>query len=326
WRTTTAYDGKFTRVTPPAGATPATTVVDARGRMVELRQHTGDSDSDGEPDVGGTYQATTYERDPEGRLAKVVETTTTNADGDDTAVWTYGYDVLGRQVMADDPDRGTTTSVYDLAGQTLAVTDANGDSLAYEYDGLGRKTGMFDATVSGGDVTLGGQRAGWVFDRLTDPAGTPTSTIVKGQATASVRYEDGHEYVTSVTGYDDGYRPTGSRVHLPSSNSVLDGLAGTYETQYSYMADGQVEAVTLQAAGGLGQETVTTHFDESSLPEWMGGGFGWGTYVAASGRTILGESSWLDLGNTYAAVVSYRYEEGTRRLEGIALDRERIDG
>ncbi|WP_460754848.1 polymorphic toxin-type HINT domain-containing protein [Myceligenerans cantabricum] len=326
WRTTTAYDGKFTSVTPPEGGTPTTTMVDARGRMIELRQHTGDSDSDGRPDVGGTYQATTYERDPEGRLAEVVETTTKNGAGQDTAVWTYGYDVLGRQVTADDPDRGTTTTVYDVAGQTLAVTDANGDSLGYKYDALGRKTGMFDATVTGGNVSYGAQRAGWVFDRLTDPAGTPGSTIVKGQATASVRHEGGHEYVTSVTGYDDAYRPTGSVVHLPGSNTELGGLAGDYETSYTYMADGQVESVTLPAAGGLGQETVTTHFDESSLPEWMGGGFGWGTYVAASGRTIYGEQSWLDLGNTYAAVVSYQYDEATRRLENIALDRERING
>jgi YD repeat-containing protein len=115
WKTTTRYDGKFTRVTPPDGGTPTTTVVDARGRMVELRQHTGAS-----PSVDGPYQATTYKRDPEGRLTEVIETTTVNAEAKKTAVWKYTYDVLGRQVEADDPDRMVPNPERKAQRKTLA--------------------------------------------------------------------------------------------------------------------------------------------------------------------------------------------------------------
>ncbi|WP_136706748.1 hypothetical protein [Agromyces sp. H66] len=77
----------------------------------------------------------------------------------------------------------------------------------------------------------------------------------------------------------------------------------------------------------LGAETVTTVYDAaSSMPSWMSGGFGWGTYVAASRFAADGRPLLADLGNTYGAVVSYRYEDGTKRLSGISLDRERING
>ncbi|GAA1854178.1 RHS repeat-associated core domain-containing protein [Myceligenerans crystallogenes] len=309
-RTTTVYDGKFTRVTPPQGGTRTTTVTDARGRTVELRQYTSDS----------AFQATTYGYDPEGRLAKVVEKTTAKA------IWQYRYDLLGREVWSEDPARGVTTTIYDLAGQIRAVTDATGDMVSYRYDKLGRKTAMYDANLENGVVTDDGlPRAEWVFDRITSATGVPGETVVKGQATATIRHLDGYDYVTSVSGVDAMGRPTGSRVHIPARD-LHAGVSGTYETKYSYMADGQVEAVTLPAAGSLGKETVTTYYDSASMPEWMGGGFGWGTYVAASERTVYGEQSWMDLGNTYAAVVSYEYDEFTRRLSNISVDRERISG
>lgn len=72
---------------------------------------------------------------------------------------------------------------------------------------------------------------------------------------------------------------------------------------------------------------MTTHFDEeTSVAEWMGGGFGWGTYVASSRTDVFGRLSYLDLGNTYGTVVSYGYEVGTDRLMNVKLDRERIGG
>ena len=84
------------------------------------------------------------------------------------------------------------------------------------------------------------------------------------------------------------------------------------------------------ASGGgtkvLGAETVTTYYDTASRPQWMAGGFGWGTYVAESRRDDYGKVTALDLGNTYGAVASYTYDEVTQRLTGIAVKREQIDG
>ncbi len=58
----------------------------------------------------------------------------------------------------------------------------------------------------------------------------------------------------------------------------------------------------------------------------MGGGFGWGVYVASSKFAADGRPVNMDLGNTFGAVVTYRYEDGTNRLSSIDLNRERISG
>lgn len=114
---------------------------------------------------------------------------------------------------------------------------------------------------------------------------------------------------------------------IPDTNTKMAGLSGTYEQRVTYTADGQVASTTYPAAGGLSKETVTTYFDEeTSVAEWMGGGFGWGTYVASSRTDVFGRLSYLDLGNTYGTVVSYGYEVGTDRLMNVKLDRERIGG
>jgi RHS repeat-associated protein len=76
----------------------------------------------------------------------------------------------------------------------------------------------------------------------------------------------------------------------------------------------------------LGQEQVSTYFDSASMPRWMAGGFGWGTYVAESRFTAFGQPLLTDLGNTYGAVVSYQYDEVTNRLTDVALKREQIRG
>ena len=94
----------------------------------------------------------------------------------------------------------------------------------------------------------------------------------------------------------------------------------------SYTADGQVKSQTYPAAGNLREETVTTVYNDASMPEWMSGGFGWGTYVATSRFDAYGRLGYMDLGNTYGTVVSYEYEDGTNRLTNLRLDRERIGG
>jgi YD repeat-containing protein len=98
WRTTTTYLGDRTSVTPPKGGTSSTTVTDAQGRTIELRQHTTSQGID------GAYQSTRYTYNRKGQL-----TTVTDADGNE---WTYTFDVKGRQTSSSDPDKGTTNSTY----------------------------------------------------------------------------------------------------------------------------------------------------------------------------------------------------------------------
>ena len=48
----------------------------------------------------------------------------------------------------------------------------------------------------------------------------------------------------------------------------------------------------------MGKETVTTVYDDASMPHWQTGGFGWGTYVAESLFDAEGRPLAMDLGNT----------------------------
>src|SRR6202043_2533610 len=119
----TAYGGDHTDVTPPQGGTATSTVTDARGRTVQLRQYHGGNPS-------GAYDATSYSYNPRGQLASV-----TDPAGN---TWSYGYDLLGRRSSVNDPDQGTTAASYDNAGQLTSTTDSRGQTLGYTYDALGQ--------------------------------------------------------------------------------------------------------------------------------------------------------------------------------------------
>ncbi|CAI9389581.1 RHS repeat-associated core domain-containing protein [Microbacterium sp. T2.11-28] len=122
------------------------------------------------------------------------------------------------------------------------------------------------------------------------------------------------------------------RTTLPTSTS-LKALSGqSYDVGYTYTADGQVASTTLPKVSRpdgttvMGKETVTTVYDDVSMPHWQTGGFGWGTYVAESMFDAQGRPLAMDLGNTYGAVVTYQWQDGTGQLSQLALDRERVDG
>jgi YD repeat-containing protein len=290
-RTTTTYDGDRVSVDPPTGATPQTSITDARGQLRELRQYTG-------PAPSGTYQAATYGYDAAGRLTAV-----TDAAGN---TWTYGYDLRGRQTSSTDPDKGTTTSTFNDADQVATTTDARSNTLVYLRDQLGRPTQLRETSATG---TL---RASWVYD-----------TIAKGQLTSSTRYAGTAQYTTAVTAYDDGYRPLGQSVTIPATEGAL---AGTYTTTYTYTADGQLKSTKVPAAGGIGSETVTTVYDAVSRPVALGGSLGFGMYVADALYDVYGETLRLDLGNTYSFFVNYSYQGGTRRLASTWVEREGVAG
>lgn len=313
WRTVTNYDGATTLQIPPMGGTPTATTVDARGRTTALTQYQRDPDSDAAATTpalvaGLVHTTTTYEYDPAGRLAGMLDP--------ELNEWSYEYDWAGRQTTASDPDSGTSATTYDVLGRVTTRTNGNDQTLGYTYDALGRTTSVRDGSPTG---TV---RASWEYD-----------TVLKGVLTSATRIVDGQSYVTRTDDWDTAYRPTQTSLVLPNTGAFTNLQTRIFSSKYEYAVDGQTAKVTYPAivdSSGktvLGAEAVTTMYDAaSSMPSWMSGGFGWGTYVAASRFAADGRPLLTDLGNTYGAVMSYHYQEGTKRLEGISLDRERIDG
>ena len=84
--------------------------------------------------------------------------------------------------------------------------------------------------------------------------------------------------------------------------------------------------MTTATYDGMDAETVTTYFDELSIPEWTGGGDGFGAYVAGARYSVFGQPLLYDLGTSAASLLSYAYEAGTRRLDRTWLVREGAAG
>ncbi|MBX9472844.1 RHS repeat-associated core domain-containing protein [Microcella sp.] len=319
WRSVTHYDGAQTLQIPPMGGTPQMAIMDARGRTVELRQFLRDPD-DNAAATSATevlalpFQSTTYEFDSAGQLVEMRDA--------ENNLWSYEFDFAGRQTSATDPDGGTTTTTYDSLNRTATRTNGNGQTVAYTYDALGRTLTLRDGSQTGP------VRSQWQYDTALDETGNP----VRGAQASSTRFIDGNAYTSSVDLYDDAYRPLSATMTLPDIAPYADALESlSFTTGYTYTADGQVETVKhpgiVDSTGvtALGAEIVTTEFDTASIPSWMGGGFGWGVYVADSGFDAEGRLQALDLGNTYAARIGYNYDAETKRLSGISLNRQQHD-
>ncbi|MFF2954941.1 RHS repeat-associated core domain-containing protein [Kitasatospora sp. NPDC057965] len=239
WATTTAYPGADrVDVTPPAGASPTTTITDARGRTTASWQYRTATATGNPADADiSTYTYTALDQ----------PATHTDHSGN---TWNYTYDLLGRQTSVTDPDAGTSRMYYDANSRVDHTVDAKGNTLSYTYDLIGRKTGQYNGGVAPANLL-----ASWTFD-----------TLAKGKPTSSTRYvggASGAAYVNAVTGYDIAYRPTGTAVTIPSAEGAL---AGTYTTEATYdPVLGLVDTMTLPAAGGLPSETIGYSYNETGL-------------------------------------------------------------
>ncbi|MFI6763436.1 polymorphic toxin-type HINT domain-containing protein [Micromonospora sp. NPDC050417] len=263
WRTTTTYTGDTTAVTPPKGATPTTTVTDAQGRTIELRQHTTDQG------IAGPSQSTRYTYNRKGLLVKVADP--------DANEWTYTFDVKGRQIEAKDPDKGKTTSKYNDFDELVETKDANNKILAYDYDDIGRKVGLYDTVISAAT-----KRAAWVYDKIYG------GDVVRGQLTRSLRYEpvgSTNAYEQRISDINTRYQPTGIATVIPSAEGA--GIAGTWATEYEYSdADGSLISTGYPQVGGLSAEQVSTTYDATTgLP-------------ATLTTTLINEGSYVT-GQTY---------------------------
>ncbi|MEJ3750926.1 RHS repeat-associated core domain-containing protein [Actinomycetes bacterium KLBMP 9797] len=286
WRTLTTYGGDRVAITPPAGGTATTTITDANGKTVELRQHTGGTPSSG-------YDATRYTYTRGGELATV-----TDAAGN---LWRYTYDLRGRKVKDEDPDKGTTIYTYDHADQVLTAVDARSKTLAFTYDALGRKTAMYEGSTSGAKLSE------WTYD-----------TLAKGQPTAAIRYVNGNAYTTAVTGYDLMYRALGTTVTIPAAEGAL---AGTYRVNTGYTDTGLPLLRSYPAAGGMAAETLRYSYDGSG--RLVTGQTGLSTLLTAATYTPYGEPAQYTMQGVAGkqVVQTFLYDDATRKLSRAILDR-----
>ncbi|MFG1654362.1 RHS repeat-associated core domain-containing protein [Micromonospora sp. NPDC049275] len=309
WRTTMAYEGDLTKLTPPPGATPNTTLTDAQGRTVELREHTTVQG------VAGAYLATNYTYNGKGQLTQI-----TDAKGDR---WTYKFDVKGRQWQTTDPDAGTTTFEFNDANEVQKTTDGRGEVLWHTYDALGRKTELRD------DTSTGALRARWKYDTLYT-----TSTLrSKGQLTEAYRYDTVGTttsiYKWQVGTFNQRYQPMSVNYVIPTAEGT--GLAKTWTFGYDYSPyDGSPTTVNYPDGGGLVGETVTTVYDATTgLPtKLQSSATGVTNYVAAQQYTEFGEPTVTTrkmAGGVYVQDTAW-YDEATRRLKRTEVKPETATG
>ncbi|UWE09085.1 RHS repeat-associated core domain-containing protein [Actinacidiphila bryophytorum] len=240
WRTTTAYPGiDETDVTPPKGGTPTSTLTDSLGQTTQLWQYRTATATGKASDADVT--AYTYTAD--GSQASQTDATTKNT-------WTHTFDLRGRQISATDPDTGKASSTYDADSRVASVTDARGITLTYDYDLIGRKTAEYSTTPPG---TAKVQLGAWTYDTIDGAKGEPVSS------TRYLNGDTGKPYTSTATGYDSGYRATGTTVSLPSSEGAL---AGPFTTTSTYnQINGTLTSSRTDARGNLPAETVTYSYD-----------------------------------------------------------------
>ncbi|MFC8618599.1 RHS repeat-associated core domain-containing protein [Micromonospora purpureochromogenes] len=309
WRTVTSYEGDLTKVTPPDGGTPTTTVTDIEGRTVALRQHTTTAG------VNGAYLETKYVFNRKGQAAKTIDSA-----GNE---WVNEYDAKGRLWRTTDPDKGSTTSTFNDDDTLQKTVDARGETLWYVYDQLGRKTQLRD------DSATGRLRAEWKYDTLYSGQGG-----FRGQLTQNIRYEydsagTASAYKWQVRGFNDRYQPTGVNYVIPP---VETGLNATYVYAYEYSQfTGAPTSISYPAAGGLVTEQLTTDYDATTgMPTRLDTSLtGFGGTMATATFTAYGErkgSIYKVPGNSnFTEDIVYR-DEATRRVDRVTVERSTVDG
>src|SRR5262249_19688762 len=151
-------------------------------------------------------------------------------------------------------------------------------------------------------------------ERWQGDAGTGTllvqtvyDTLAKGQQTSTTRYVNGNAYISSITGYDAGYRTTGASITVPA---VEGALAGTYTTSNTYNVDASVATPALPAVGALPTETLRYGYNSLSMPVTVSGT---STYVTETDYDSLGRlgARLTTDGGAKTLTQIWAYEDGT---------------
>lgn len=292
WRTTTTYSGDRTTVDPPDGATPTTTITDARGQTTEVRQYKGSAPT-------GDYDAVKYTYTSAGKPA-----TTVDAAGN---TWTHSYDLRGREIKTDDPDKGVSRTSYNDLDQVVSTEDARGKKLFYDYDPLGRKTAEHDGAADGPVLTS------WLFD-----------TLRKGQLTSTTRTIGGADYVSTVNAYDTLDRPMRTTYTIPSVKGE-EALAGSYIYNNTFNLDGTPQSASFPASAGMDAESVSFGYDDLARPTTLKSNLS--SYATASIYTKTGKPQQYELSTGGKKTwLTYGYEYGTQRLNESRTERQDVPG
>ncbi|MFJ5927913.1 ricin-type beta-trefoil lectin domain protein [Kitasatospora sp. NPDC092948] len=297
--TTTSYPGMDrTDVTPPTGATPSTTLTDARGQTTQLWQYRTATATGNPADA----DITSYTYTAEGRPA-----TWRDAAGN---TWLHTYDARGRETTSVDPDTGSSTKVYDAAGHLSSATDARNQTIAYTYDLLGRVTGTYSGTVSPAN-----QLTASTYD-----------TVVNGQPSTSTRYVNGASgaaYTMSILAYDTAYHTTKTTTTIPGTEigQGVTPFTYTYEAIYDPIT-GALTADKRSKVGDIAEETVTYTYDDNG-PLSTFGAFGGSTYDLSSDWDAYGRNIRSTV-NPWGSqiVVTNTYDESTGRQLQQFVDKQ----
>ncbi|MFF3840442.1 ricin-type beta-trefoil lectin domain protein [Streptomyces sp. NPDC001930] len=298
-RTTTSYPGADrTDVLPPQGSSPTSVFTDALGHTTELWQYATPAPTGQAADATVTRFTSTVDGRP---------LTSKDAAGN---IWSYTYDLRGRETGASDPDRGVTGKTYDGASRVVSATDAKNRTLLYTYDLLGRKTGLYDGSVSGAK-----QLARWTFD--TVPGG-------KGKPAGSTRYVGGvtgKAYTSAVTGYDNEARITGTTITMPGTDAGLASGTFTYSVTTAYDAiTGKPTGTVLPALGGLPLDEIAYSYNDYGQLYKFAGATTYDTQTEydAYGRVIRSTvNPWAS-----QVVATSVYDDATGRLRDHFVDKQ----
>ncbi|MFE1016419.1 RHS repeat-associated core domain-containing protein [Streptomyces sp. NPDC058794] len=301
WSTTTSYTGDSTATTALRGGSASRTLIDARGRTVETREYAGTSPAD--PQFGGGTGTASY---TSSTFQYTLDDLKTRVTGPDGAQWTYGYDLFGRRISADDPDKGLTRLSYDQLDRLTQTTDSRGKSVITAYDALDRITGTW-----AGSKTDANQLTAFTYD-----------TLLAGQPDTSTRYvggKNGTAYTKTVTAYDKLYRPTTTELTLPNSDPLVTaGAPATLQFEGNYNIDGTLQSTKEPALGGLPSEVIGYQYTDTGQVTSIVGKTG---YLLDADYSALGQARQLTLGTADTeehkkAYVTNLWEEGTKRLLG----------
>ncbi|WP_252372669.1 HYD1 signature containing ADP-ribosyltransferase family protein [Pimelobacter sp. 30-1] len=300
--TSIIHGGDRTTVLPPSGAVATTTLVNGFGQTTELRRYT-------EPVTASSFASadsnrTTYSYAPTGGVASM----STAAGTAKSATWTNTYDLLGRQVTADDPDSGVSTTSYDDAGSPTSTTDAAGRIVSSTYDSWGRPTARYAGSPASGRKT-----ASWTYDTLVKGELTSTSSYVVDQASSQSR-----TYTNTVLGYTPAGQPTGTELALD-----VPGLLPKYATRRTYNPTGLPATTTLAPTRdsainqGMYFEKLTHWYTPLGLEEGLTGD---NAYLTGATYTPLREASQYVLGvNDATSALTYTRDPHNRWITNTLM-------